>query len=771
MATLSPEEKLRNKFRQDPAFFHREVLGYEPWEKQLEISLSIRDNRNTAVRSNNGSGKTYHAAREALRFLYAYGPDAVVINTAPTWTQVENQFWRYFRDAYQKALVPLGGKLLKTKLELDETWFAIGIANDEHNMEGFQGWHAKKMLVIFDEASGISAPIHQAALGAMAGGEVVRFLMLGNPTLNSGPFCDAFKDPTFNKIHISAFDTPNVQAKAQIVPGLVTWEFVEEVRRKYGEDSDIYRIRVLGEFPQKASNTLISIDAVESAFNADREFINQDDDTAGLDVARYGDDDSALVRRTGNKAKVEWVVNGNNTMELAGKAALYLRDNPKLRLYIDIIGVGAGVFDRLREQPDIASRVYGVNVAGKARDDSEYINIRVESWANVRDWLRDAVLEKHEGFYELAQPKYKINSNGKLQLESKDDMKKRGVPSPNCFVAGTMVATPHGVIPIEYAVAGTVVSTPMGPRRVIKQWINETDRIATATFTNGRSLTGTPNHNIFTWDKGFVRLDALVLSNTIEYIDNLYLWKLRNILFTRDRNTGFSTRVDTLTVGGKINPSDFYTGIFGFKQTVLYQKITTSIIKMATGLIVDLRTLSVFLGKLTNSNTWLNDTKTQITLKLTMSTWPKRKRLQKSGTPPQQGLLGTASTQSEAGKAESHQRPFVQSVKVITLPTSPPARAFVPAHVNNETGTAADLLKRLVRFVRQSFPITNTGTQPAALSSVQVYGVEPTLVYNLTLEADNVYYANGILVKNCGDALALTLSRPTEGENLGLTWI
>ena len=430
---LNPDEgaKLRQRFRDDPAFFHREVLGYEPWAKQLEISLSVRDHQNTAIRSNNGSGKTYHMAREALRFLYAYGPDAVVINTAPTWTQIENQFWRNLRDAYNKALIPLGGKLLKTKLDIDETWFALGIANDENNMEGFQGWHAKAMLVIFDEASGISPKIYEAALGAMAGGTIVRFVLIGNPTQNSGPFYDAFKDPAYNKVHISAFDTPNVQAKKQIIPGLVTWEWVESVRKKYGEDSDIYRVRVMGNFPMHASDTLISIDAVESAFNADRELQNQDDERIGLDVARFGDDDSAFVHRQGNKAKVLEEVNGNSTMEIAGKAVRYLKEYPKATLWIDVIGVGAGVFDRLREQPEIAGRVFGVNVAGKARDDAEFINIRVESWSNVRDWLRDAILEKHEGFYELAQPKYKINSAGKLQLEAKDDMKKRGVKSPN----------------------------------------------------------------------------------------------------------------------------------------------------------------------------------------------------------------------------------------------------------------------------------------------------------------------------------------------------
>lgn len=431
MGSPRPEQWLQQRFRDDPAFFHREVLGHEPWEKQLEISLSIRDHRNTAIRSNNGSGKTYHMAREALRFLYAYGPDAVVINTAPTWTQIENQFWRNLRDAYQKARYPLGGNLLKTKLDIDETWFALGIANDENNMEAFQGWHAKNILVIFDEASGISPKIYEAALGAMAGGSIVRFVLIGNPTQNSGPFFDAFRDQTFSKIHISAFDTPNVKAKRQVLPGLVTWEWVEELRQKYGEDSDIYRVRVLGHFPRHASDTLISIDLIEAAFAADRELTNQEDEHIGLDPARFGDDDSAFVHRKGNSAKVLEVVNGNDTMQLAGKGARYLREYPNAILDIDVIGLGAGIFDRLREQPDIAARVMGVNVAGKPRDEKEYLNIRVESWANVRDWLRDAVLEKHDGFYELAQPKYKINSAGKLQLESKEDMKKRGVPSPN----------------------------------------------------------------------------------------------------------------------------------------------------------------------------------------------------------------------------------------------------------------------------------------------------------------------------------------------------
>lgn len=408
-----------------------EVLGYHPWEKQLEISQSIRDHRNTAVRSCNGAGKTFHVAREALRFLFSF-PDAVVINTAPTWTQVENQFWRYFRDAYKSAAYPLGGNLLKTEYTISDTWFAKGIANNPDNVASFQGWHARNIMMIFDEASGISPKIFEAAIGAMSGGETVRFVVIGNPNMNSGPFYDAFKDPTYNKIKISAFDIPNVKEQRMVIPGLTDHHFVEEIRTRYGESSAAYKVRVLGEFPDHASDTLIGIDQIESAFHADRELYNENDDVTGLDVARFGDDDSALVRRVGNRAKVVWVINGNNTMELAGKAAIYLRENRATKLYIDITGgLGAGVFDRLREQPDIAGRVYGVNVAGEARDSATFLNIRIESWTNVRDWLRDAVLEKHEGFYELAQPKYKITSAGKMQLESKEDMKKRGVASPN----------------------------------------------------------------------------------------------------------------------------------------------------------------------------------------------------------------------------------------------------------------------------------------------------------------------------------------------------
>ena len=274
-----------------------------------------------------------------------------------------------------------------------------------------------------------------------------------NPTQNSGPFYDAFKDPNFNKITISAYDVPNVKERRQVIPGLVTHDWVEELERKYGRDSDIFKVRVLGEFPKQASDTLISIDAIEHAISADRELQNQDDECIGLDVARFGDDDSAFVHRKGNIAKVLEVYNGNSLMETAGKAVRYLKEYPDARLSVDVVGMGAGVYDRLKEQPSIRSRVYGVNSAGKPRDEAEFLNIRIESWVNVRNWLRDAILEKHESWYQLA-------------MTFTDTIRTVVTGEPRIFRRGGQkeVRTAHrlpssGIEPLAFRILGVVGAT------------------------------------------------------------------------------------------------------------------------------------------------------------------------------------------------------------------------------------------------------------------------------------------------------------------------
>jgi hypothetical protein len=286
------------------------------------------------------------------------------------------------------------------------------------------------MLVIIDEASGVHTRVFEAIEGAMAGGATVRLVLIGNPTRNNGDFAESFKDPIYNKIHISAFDVPNVQKRMQLVTGLATWEWVQEMKSKYGEDSDIYRVRVLGEFPKHETDTLISVDMVEKSIDADREMYGEDEFVL-LDPARFGKDKAAFVYKKGNYAMVLEEIASSDTMVLAGKMVNYLEKYPKAKGRIDIIGLGAAIFDRLRELPKVRERIQGVNVAKPATDPEHYANIRAEGWDLMRLWLRDAILEKHEGWYELAKPKTKIKSSGQMILESKEEMRARGVSSPN----------------------------------------------------------------------------------------------------------------------------------------------------------------------------------------------------------------------------------------------------------------------------------------------------------------------------------------------------
>lgn len=418
--------------RMEPQWYFKNILGVELWEKQIDIVNSVRDNERTTVRSSNATGKTFSEAQIALWFLSAF-PPAVVIDTAPTHRQVENQFWREFRRAYKASKRPLGGKLLKTQFNIDENWFAIGFTSKtgEDGLEAFQGWHAENILVIVDEASGVHPRVFEAIQGALAGGKVVRVLYCGNPTRNTGDFAESFKDPLFHKIHINAFDVPNVKLGRTIVPGLATLSWVEAMKSRYGVTSDVYLVKVLGEFPKKNSDTLMSVDLVESALDADRERYGADE-FIGVDVARFGDDRSAWVYRKGNYAKVLEILDQSSLALVAGTTKKWLKEYPKAIARLDITGgLGAGPFEMLQDQPDVSSRVEGVNVAASATDEETYVNLRAEGWYEIAGWLRDAVLEKHEDWYQLAQPKYLTNLRGKKQLEGKADMKKRGIKSPD----------------------------------------------------------------------------------------------------------------------------------------------------------------------------------------------------------------------------------------------------------------------------------------------------------------------------------------------------
>lgn len=412
-------------FRNNPQLFISKVLGDDPWDKQLEIINSVRDNRETSVRSCHGAGKSFIAARVALWFLCCF-PNSIVLTTAPSFRQVEAILWRNIRSAYNKAKVNLGGEISRVSLNISPEWFALGLSTDEPDR--FQGFHAEHILIIADEAAGIPETIFNAVDGVLTSGHS-RLLMIGNPTSLEGRFYDSFKQIGVSKIHISAFDTPNVQKGEVLVPGLVTRDWVEDRKRVWGESSSLYISRVLGNFPPQEPDTLIPLNKIEGAI--ERELPAEGDKQIGIDIARYGSDKTVFVCRQGKKIIDLESFYHQDLMQTVGKAIQFMNKHGKPTTVIDAIGVGAGVVDRLLEQK---FEVIGCNVAEKAEDDEHFANQRSEFYWGLRQRFADDDIDlpdDEQFLSELSKIKYKVNSRGQTLIESKEDIKKRGLPSPD----------------------------------------------------------------------------------------------------------------------------------------------------------------------------------------------------------------------------------------------------------------------------------------------------------------------------------------------------
>jgi hypothetical protein len=438
-------KKILDRARQDPVFFVRQVLGGDPWEKQEEILEAVRDHKRVAVRACHGVGKTKVAAWVALWFLYTH-PNSKVITTAPTWHQVENLLWREIHAAHAASRIPLGGKVLQTQIELGKQWFALGLSTDKP--ERFQGFHAEDILLIVDEASGVEQYIFDAAEGFLTS-TGAKLLLIGNPTQLSGEFYNAFRSPLYHKIHISAFDSPNLKAGKIVRPYLVTPEWVEDKRLKWGETSPLWYSRVLGEFPEQGDDTLIPLAWIEAA--QQRWHTEQDGGPIelGVDVARYGSDSTVIVVRRGNKASIVAQVYGQNTMEITGRVIDALRQTGASVAKVDEIGIGAGVVDRLREQ---RYPVQGMNTSETAYDKERFANKRAEWYWGLRERFQSgdiAIPPDDELASQLASLKYKFDSRGRIQIESKEDMRKRGLPSPDKADALMLAFAGTGLNPVD----------------------------------------------------------------------------------------------------------------------------------------------------------------------------------------------------------------------------------------------------------------------------------------------------------------------------------
>ena len=316
-------------------------------------------------------------------------------------------------------------ELVENQLKMDTQYYYVDAQSwSAENPDAFAGAHSQiGMMVQFDEASGIPDPIWQVTEGFFTDMAPLRlWLAISNPRRNTGRFFDAFhKDRAF-------WDARYVDSRT--VEG-VDKAVYQRIADKFGEDNDVTRVEVKGQFPRTGSNQFIGREVVSYA--AERELVPDDGAplTMGIDVARFGDDESVFRFRRGRDARTikPMRFRGKNTMDLATEAATAIERLKPDAVFIDGGGVGGGVVDRLKM---LGYRVIEVQSGEKATDEEKYINKRIEMWGHLREWLVHGYIDNDEALADdLTGPEYALDLKGRLKLESKDSMKKRGLSSPD----------------------------------------------------------------------------------------------------------------------------------------------------------------------------------------------------------------------------------------------------------------------------------------------------------------------------------------------------
>ncbi|HXG83046.1 MAG TPA: hypothetical protein VNI84_03370, partial [Pyrinomonadaceae bacterium] len=309
---------------------------------------------------------------------------------------------------------------------LGNEWFAVGLSTNDSTR--FQGIHAPFVMIVFDEATGVASEIWEAAEG-VAVGRHDRFLAIGNPTDPGSRFKVVCDSQLWNVIRLSGEQHPNVLEDKEIVPGAVTKQWIDEKLVEYGgRETSFYRARVRGLFPEQGDDMLISLSDVERAQSRwSSPLPGVTPDALGVDVARFGSDETVEIELYGRTVAMPKAFHGQNTMETAGA----VKASGAIKKGVDDAGLGGGVTDRLKEQK---VEILAYNAGASAYDKEQFLNRRAESWWLIREMLKKDELDlppDNKLAADLTNIKFNYTSRGQIKLESKDEIKKRTGRSPD----------------------------------------------------------------------------------------------------------------------------------------------------------------------------------------------------------------------------------------------------------------------------------------------------------------------------------------------------
>lgn len=394
-----------------------------------------------AVASGKGIGKSALVSM-AIDWGMSTCGDCKIVVTANTKTQLDTktvpEVSKWTRLSYNSHWWEVKATSISSKQPKHEReWRCDFIPWSKENMEAFSGLHnqSKRLIVIFDEASGIHDTIWDNTEGTLTDEETeIIWLAFGNPTRPHGRFRECFGK--------SKHRWKTFQIDARTVEGTNHAEQERQVA-DHGEDSYHVRIWIRGEFPLVGSDQFIAPDAVNAARKTATGSFEGLPKILACDVARFGDDQSVIGWRQGRKAVILEKLRGKDTAFVGDRVIHWMEMLSPDAVVVDCDGLGAGTFDHIKYR-GYRDRLFEFHGNAEPQDSKKYVNKRTECWGLMRDWIGPGtqIPDDPELGDDLVGPLYSYNKNGQLCLEHKDDMKERGLSSPDC---GDMLAMTFGV--------------------------------------------------------------------------------------------------------------------------------------------------------------------------------------------------------------------------------------------------------------------------------------------------------------------------------------
>lgn len=462
----------RREYLRFPQTWVDERLGEKPWSKQVEIMNSVRDNRHTAVPSCFGSGKSWTAARLTAWWIDTHPPGtAFVVTTATTGRQVRAILWRELHRAHSKGNLP--GRLNQTEwwmptgAEGKEQIVAFGSKPADMDDDAFTGIHDRFVLVIGDEAAGLPKSLIEAA-DSLVVNEDSRYLLIGNPNDSSSEFAKiCLPGSGWNVIRIRAWDTPNFtgeEVSEVVKQNTISKVWVEEKRKRWGEDNPMWIAKVEAEFPSTIINGLIPISAINAAIDCD--LPAEGPNILGVDVGAGGDR-NVVAHRYGGRLRIIRRNQTVDTMESCGNVIADLKKTKAEVAKVDYIGIGRGLVDRGREQDypiiGIVVSQAPLNEDGSVKkkkkrkhqtveeDQEAFVNVRAQAyWAMREAFLAEGEVdldpEDIDLHADLVSIRYKRTSKGEIQIIDKAQLRKTLGHSPD---DGDAAMLTYAIVPKE----------------------------------------------------------------------------------------------------------------------------------------------------------------------------------------------------------------------------------------------------------------------------------------------------------------------------------